>query len=185
MNQGALALPPSAASTFDRPAAPSRRWVRRATTAALGLAVALAIAVAVAASLGYRTEIVLTGSMRPTIAPNDMVLVHGIAARSMRVGDIVSFAAPDQKGIVITHRVRTLRRLAGGRIAVTTRGDANNTSEHWTIAPSGSVARVVATIPGVGAITDWAGNQLLRLLVFGIFGLAALVAALRWVWSRP
>src|SRR4051794_27420766 len=97
------------------------------------------MAVGAAALAGYRSEVVLTGSMRPTLSPNDMVVVHRIAADEMRIGDIVSFAAPHQKGIVITHRVRAIAPARGGRLAITTRGDANNTSEHWTIAPTGSV----------------------------------------------
>lgn len=162
-----------------------RRWASRLATGVLCVVLVLAVAVGIAAALGYRTEVILTGSMRPALAPNDMVIVQGIAAREMRVGDIVSFAAPEQKGVVITHRVRKLGPKADGRIAVVTRGDANNASERWAIAPEGSVARVIGTVPGIGAITNWAGEPLLRVLVFGGFGLAILFFALRWIWRRP
>src|SRR4051794_22245588 len=157
MDAGAFALPPSAASHAEPPTE-ARRWPSRLATVLLCGAVVLAVAIGLAAAMGYRTEVILTGSMRPTLAPNDMVLVHGIAAREMKVGAIVSFQAPEQKGIVITHRVRSLGHTADGRIAVVTRGDANNTSEHWKIAPQGSVARVVGTMPNAGAFTNWAGD---------------------------
>lgn len=186
MELGALSLPPAAPAAAGR-ATPATRAGRlgRASTWLLWGAVALAVAVAVTAALGYRTEVVLTGSMRPAIAPDDMVVVHGIVATEMRVGDIVSFAAPGQRGIVITHRVRSLRPAHGGRIAVVTRGDANSASEHWTIARHGSVGRVVGVFPGVGAVTNWSGSALLRLVVFGSLGLVVLVAGLRSIWSRP
>lgn len=163
----------------------TRSWASRLATGVLALVVTLAVAVGIAAALGYRTEVILTGSMRPTLAPDDMVLVHGIAARDMKVGDIVSFEAPEQKGVVITHRVRALSHAAAGRIAVTTRGDANNTSEHWTISPSGSVARVVSTLPGAGAIADVFGGVWMRLILMTAIGGVALVGGLRWIWSRP
>src|SRR3954451_16163739 len=104
MSGGALALPPSAPTLRKGPAAvaPARR-ISRVATVLLGLAVALALAVGAAAALGYRSEVILTGSMRPALSPNDMVLVHGIRASEMHVGDIVSFAAPGQHGVVITH----------------------------------------------------------------------------------
>jgi len=185
MDLDALRLPP-AAPAAARPAAVGRRTrLGRLSTALLWGAVALAVTVVVAGALGYRTEVVLTGSMRPALKPGDMVLVGGIAAADMRVGDIVSFAAPGQHGIVITHRVRSLRPAARHRIAVVTRGDANSASEHWTIGRDGHLARVITTLPGVGAVTNWAGNALMRLLVFGALGLLALVAGLRWVWGRP
>lgn len=186
MDTGALSLPPAASAVAaGRAQAGTRSRLGGLSSWLLWGAVALAVAVVAAAALGYRTEVVLTGSMRPALAPNDMVVVHGIAAGEMRVGDVVSFAAPGQRGIVITHRVRSLAPARGGRIAVVTRGDANTASEHWTIARTGHVARVVGTLPGLGAVTNWAGNPLLRLLVFGGLGLIALVAGLRWIWSRP
>lgn len=183
MDGGALALVPSASPVTERPV--GGRWSRRLTTGLLWFAVLLAVVVAGAALLGYRSEVILTGSMRPTLAPNDMVVVHRIAATDIRRGQIISFASPTEKGIVITHRVRAVSPLPDGRLAVVTRGDANNTSEHWRIARSGSVGRVVATLPGLGGVTDWMGDPLRRLLVFAGFGLVALIAGLRWVWSRP
>ena len=181
IDHGALALPASAPAGR----AARRGALARASTVLLWGAVALAVAVAVAAAAGYRTEVVLTGSMRPALAPNDMVLVHGIAASEMKVGDIVSFAAPEQQGVIITHRVRSLTPASGDRIAVVTRGDANTASEHWTIARGGSVARVFGTLPGAGAITNWAGNPSTRALVVALLGLIALAGGLRWVWRQP
>ncbi|MCW2967202.1 MAG: peptidase signal peptidase [Solirubrobacteraceae bacterium] len=183
MDAGALTFPPATRSTTgERSAArrPRRGWVANVL---LGGAIALAVAVAVAAVFGVRTEVVLTGSMRPAISPDDMVVVHRIAASQMRRGDIVSFAAPNEPGIVLTHRVRSLSPTPTGRIAVETRGDANNTSEHWTIDRTGSVARVIATIPRVGALTDWTGQPLVRILLFAVLGSILLAMGLRRVWS--
>ncbi|MCW2991678.1 MAG: Signal peptidase, partial [Solirubrobacterales bacterium] len=77
---------------------------------------------------------------------------------------------------------RSIRAAGAGQLAVETRGDANNTSERWTIAADGTVARVIQVLPGVGAITDWAGDPTLRLIVIGLLGGLLLCLGLRWVW---
>ena len=190
MDHGALTLAPAAPAQAHAPAqrvgaARARGYGGRVATVLLAGAAALAVAVAVAAAFGVRAELKLTGSMRPAIAPNDLLVVHRVAAAEMRVGDIVSFASPAGNGMVITHRVRALHRAPGGRIAVVTRGDANNTSERWTIAARGTVARVIAVLPQVGRLTNWAGNPTARLAVFLTLGLLMLAAGLRRVWRRP
>lgn len=172
-----LAVAPAAAIA-DR-----RAWADRAASAALAVAVFLAAVVAVAAASGLRTEVILTGSMRPTLSPDDMVLVHHIDASQMRVGDIVSFQSPENPDMVITHRVRAVRARPGGMLAVVTRGDANNTPERWTIARTGSVARVVATIPLAGRLTAWTGDPVARTALFALLGLGLAGFGLRKVWS--
>lgn len=160
------------------------RWGGRAATALLCLAVALAVAVAVAAAFGVRTAVVLTGSMRPALAPNDLLLTQRVAARDVRPRQIISFSDPERPGMVITHRVRSIAPARDGRLAVVTQGDANNTPERWTIAPDGTVARVIGVVPKVGAVTDWARDPLLRVLVIGLLGALVLAGGLRWIWRE-
>jgi signal peptidase len=183
MDAGAFTVPPAPRVAESRPAPAAPGRAGRAATGLLWLAVALAVVVGIGAAMGVRTAVVLTGSMRPALSPNDLIITRQAKAADVRAGEIVSFASPTQPGIVITHRVRSIRPAAGGRLAVVTRGDANNTPEKWTIAPEGTVARVVGTVPRIGAITDWTRDPTLRLLVFGLFGGMALVVGLRWVWK--
>jgi signal peptidase len=147
-------------------------------------ALALAVVVGAGAALGYRGEVILSGSMRPHLQPGDLVVVQKIAPAQMRVGDVVSFKAPNRGGITITHRVRSLRTAHDGRIFVVTRGDANNNPERWSIARSGSVGRVVATVPKAGYVTRWIAGRTVRLLLLVAVGAAMLIVGLRWAW-RP
>lgn len=185
MDAGAFTVPPAPRVAEGRPVTASTGWSSRAATALLCLALALAVAVGIGAAMGIRTAVVLTGSMRPALNPHDLLITEQTAARDVRAGAIISFAAPGQPGVVITHRVRSIRAAANGRLAVVTRGDANNTPETWTIARAGNVARVVGVVPGIGAVTDWAGDPTLRLLVFGLLGAMLLAMGLRWVWRGP
>lgn len=178
----------SAFSVAPAPAAPARplrggrRWPSRCASGLLYVSIGLALVVALAASFGLRTAVVLTGSMRPALAPDDMLLTKRIQAAEAKPGDIVSFAAPQAKGVIITHRVKRIAPAAGGQLAFVTQGDANNAPERWKIRPEGSMGRVVGVIPGVGALTGWTGDAAMRLAVFGFIGLLLLAYGLRWVW---
>jgi signal peptidase I len=151
------------------------------TTGLLAVAVLLAIVVGGGTLAGYKGEVVLSGSMRPAIQPGDLVIAKRMTAADIRPGQIVSFAAPDRHGITITHRVRSVSRTPAGDVAVVTRGDANNTSEHWHVAPGASVGRIDAIVPKVGLATRWAATGTGRLIVFGLIGAFALLNGLRWV----
>ena len=52
---------------------------------------------------------------------------------------------------MLTHRVVGMRR-AGGHYWFITKGDANNTPEHWRVAVGGEIGRVVYTVPWVGHV---------------------------------
>lgn len=179
-----VSVAPAAAADAAAARVGAGGWARL-TTGLLWGSVILALVVAGAAAFGVRTAVVLTGSMRPALDPNDMILVRATTASDVRARQIVSFAAPDGSGAVITHRVESVSPAPGGTLAFVTRGDANNTSERWTIDASGSVGRVVGVLPGVGAVTAWAGDPAMRRGVFGLLGALLLALGLRWIWRRP
>lgn len=177
-----LSVAPRAATAAPRVRAGG--WARL-TSVLLWGSVILALVVAGAAAFGIRTAVVLTGSMQPALDPDDMILVRATTAGEVRPGQIVSFSAPNGSGAVITHRIESIGPAPGGDLAFVTRGDANNTSERWTIDPDGSLGRVVGVMPGVGAATTWTGDPALRFAVFGLLGALLLVLGLRWIWRRP
>lgn len=157
------------------------RLASRAASAALALAVLLALVAGTAAILGYRGEVILTGSMQPALHPGDLVVAQRVTAGRLAVGDIVSFRS--RSGITITHRVRTIVRGRDGRLRIETRGDANSVSEHWVVPPGSQVGRIVLTVPHLGSVTRWTGSTTGRLIVLGaITGLGAAIL-LRRIWS--
>lgn len=155
----------------------------RLTTGLLVLSVLLGAVVAAGFAFGYRGQVVLSGSMRPALAPGDMIVAHEISATEIRAGQIISFAAPGD-GRTMTHRVTSARATGSGMVAVVTRGDANSTSEHWKIATTGTVGEIVATIPKVGYATRWAASPDTRILVFSVIGLLLLALGLRSIWRN-
>ncbi len=90
------------------------------------------------AILGYRTAVVLTGSMEPAIRADDLVIVH--RQETYSAGDIIMFRSGAN---TTTHRVTEVT-AEGYR----TKGDANNTADADTVPPADVLGRVVLTLHG-------------------------------------
>jgi signal peptidase I len=102
-----------------------------AGNAALVMAVVMLLGLGLGPALGlYRTVTVLSGSMRPTFAPGDVILVTPEPARDLRVGQVITYQIPVDGRRVETHRVVRILR-AGDEPIVQTRGDANNAPDPW------------------------------------------------------
>lgn len=164
---------PSSTIALDRRAA---RSPAAAVLDKLVVGAVVAVSVAVAAALvlvllGFRPLVVRSGSMIPTYQIGDIVLVEQIPARQLVEGDVVSLEYFPDFGESMTHRVRSAQVLPEG-VQVETRGDANDTSEHWSVPADAYVGRVVARIPALGAPATMVRNAL------GPAALAVLVVAI-------
>jgi len=88
-----------------------------------------------------------TRSMYPALAPGDQVIVRGISAAEVRVGDIVvMFAGQARDGTATTWLAHRLieRRAANGSVCLVTKGDNSDVADApWTEAQLvGSVVAV-------------------------------------------
>lgn len=141
-----------------RPARPQTRPPRRRTLlilreAVLWLVAAMGVAsiglFVVCTAAGVRPEIVVSGSMEPTLPTGSLVLAQPVPADQLAVGDVVSVERPEGRGLV-THRVVSVTDAAHGHRELTLKGDANATADPvtYTVAEAG---RVVWSMPLVGA----------------------------------
>lgn len=122
---------------------------------------------------------VLSGSMRPGIHEGDVAVTKRTAVTSLHVGDIIVFTPPDSK-VAKVHRIHTLEKLAGGKIAVTTKGDFNKQVDPWgKIIMKGDTFKVAFVIPKVGWFV--ANNGMRWLIVGFVFIGAAFIT--RWTWQ--
>jgi signal peptidase I len=133
----------------------SRRTAGRLAAVVTWIVLAAAVAVLAVLAigphlLGYETEAVLSGSMVPTFAPGDAVVVTSEPAAAVRVGQIISYHIPIGDHHVETHRI--VRIVSGGaHPVVITKGDANAAADPWRaklIAPR--VWHVRAVVPHLG-----------------------------------
>ncbi|HEX8086512.1 MAG TPA: signal peptidase I [Solirubrobacteraceae bacterium] len=149
--------------------------------ALLAALIAGVIVVAGGAALGVAPHVELSDSMAPTLRAGDVLWLDRIAASDAKVGDVVAFDDPDRHAVVL-HRVQRIR-ADRDRLAFTTRGDANNASERWSVPRDGRLGRYVGVrIPEAGrAVSALAGVALAVIAAVSGFLLAAL--ALRRIWS--
>lgn len=166
-----------------RPLGRARRFVRPALLFAVAFALAIAAAVTAPTLLGHQSFVVLSGSMEPAISTGDIVVVEKIAPTEARIGDVVSFRSPDVPGKIITHRVVDVR-AARDELRFLTKGDANNATEQWSIARTGTIGRAQYRVPKLGYVTNRVGSAYGRLAFIVVPALLLAVIELRRIWSR-
>ena len=95
--------------------------------------------------LGFGTAVVITGSMKPEINENDLIVIH--EEDSYEVDDIITYRGNTTP---VTHRVIEKGSDEIGEYYVT-QGDANNTSD-GKIYSERVVGKVVLVLDGVGGV---------------------------------
>jgi signal peptidase len=125
--------------------------VRTALALVCGLAAMAFVLLAIGPRLDwFRPLTVLSGSMRPTFSPGDLILVRPQPLDDVRVGQVLSFRVPVGAHQVQTHRVIELVR-GGAHPIVRTQGDANTRPDPYTAELHGEIVwRQTAVIPYAG-----------------------------------
>jgi signal peptidase len=101
--------------------------------------------------VGWRPQVVLTGSMEPRIHPGDLVLAAPVSPTAIQPGQVALFRDPAHPQRTLVHRV--VRRDDAGDLI--TRGDAN-AIEDSTPVPVGNVRGLARLrIPWVGLPVVW------------------------------
>lgn len=119
--------------------------------------------------MGFSVLRVLTGSMKPEIPEDSMLLVQKVDAASLQVGDVISFFSPDPSlnGALNTHRIVDIAE-ADGSLQFTTKGDANLIEDQYPVDESRVVGKVIFVSTRLGKLLRLISNPL-------VFGLAVLV----------
>lgn len=173
-------------------------WSRRRSFWAVPAQIATMLCIAVVATMTilmlaltigprffpYQVYSVLSGSMEPTLHVGAVAIVLPVTADQLRVGDIITFAHPERKETLVTHRIYEMKDDDKERV-ITTKGDANNAPDGWAIiAPdSASGWRYAFTIPYAGYLLAWFQSPLGRILVLGVPCFAFAVVALIDIWK--
>lgn len=133
---------------------PVRRALKGFATAFFVLAVAAFLLLAIGPRfMGYQTSTMLTGSMSPLINPGDVVVTIPVPVDDVKVGDIITYHIPVEDHRVETHRIIDMDTTSEGKVAVQTKGDANNGKDPWIATLDGrTVDRHVATVPYLGTV---------------------------------
>lgn len=160
---------------------------RLATTASLwlvgGFLFGVCAAVTIPHLFGFRSLVVLSGSMTPTLGVGDVVVVRQISPAEARVGDVVTFRDPTRGDRLVTHRVRSVE-LQAGIVRIETKGDANSGVEDWEVQATGTIGRAQYRVPEVGYLLFWIRGRFGRLMLVVIPALMLGAYELWRIW-RP
>lgn len=95
--------------------------------------------------LGYRSFLVQSGSMEPTIMTGDIIVIHGQSNYVLR--DVITFK--DSGDRIVTHRVAEINQ-ENGMTKISTKGDANRSEDFDNITYDRILGKVVFVIPKLG-----------------------------------
>ena len=129
-------------------------------------------------SIGGNTPlIVLTGSMDPTIKAGDLIVTKKIAAKDVKVDDVISFFDPEGNGSsIVTHRVIGIEiDETSGEIFFRTQGDNNDIADMTPVPERNLVGRWEGTrFWGLGYVVLFTQSTvgiivIIAVIVVGIF----------------
>ena len=108
--------------------------------------------------LGYKSYIIKTNSMEPTISINDVVITKKVKKEKIKKGDVITFL---QDGEVITHRITQIEDNGN----YTTKGDNNNIEDIFKITYENIEGKHILTIPYLGKIVQALDNKIVFLII--------------------
>lgn len=77
--------------------------------------------------LGYRSYMVVTGSMEPNYNIGDLIIIKDTPVEDLKIGDVINFVSHNGKD-TITHRITEIVEENGKKL-YKTKGDNNNTED--------------------------------------------------------
>ena len=122
--------------------------------------------------------VVLSGSMQPTIAAGDVVVVANTPPERVESGDVMAFDRIEGDDKRTTHRVVEVVERDGDRF-FRTQGDANEEPDSRLVPADAVIGTVQFTIPYVGRLFSFASSDTGVLLFVAVPGFL-LVASELW-----
>lgn len=120
---------------------------------------------------------ILSGSMEPGFSVGGVVVTETVPTSSLKVGDVAVFYPPFEHTASYVHRIVTLSRKDGVS-TITTKGDANLTTDPWIVTLKGKSAYLARfTLPLLGYAAVWVHSPEGRyyLVVIGLILLFVLI----------
>lgn len=107
---------------------------------------------------GYKSYIIKTNSMEPTISIDDVIITKKLDKENIKLGDVITFL---QNGEVITHRITKIDENG----EYTTKGDNNNIEDTFKITYDNIEGKHILTIPYFGKIVQVLDNKIVFLVI--------------------
>lgn len=165
------------------------------SAAVLVVTVGIALAtIVVPKLLGAAPYTVLTGSMRPTMAPGALAIVAPLDAADIRIGDVITYQLTPGEPEVVTHRVVGINAASDGGRTYVTQGDANTSPDAEPVIEAQIRGKVAYSVPLMGHVNS-ALNSKTRsnalvlgagaLIVYGVWQIGSEVRSKHQRTERP
>ncbi len=130
--------------------------------------------------MGYKLMWVLTGSMRPSIEPGDLVIVKDIKPEEVQVGQVITFKRDNST--LITHRVVDV--IDEETIMFKTKGDANNVADSNLVQTSQLVGSLKWIIPKGGYVMNYMQTPKGLISFISFVGILLIIPELKTILSN-
>jgi signal peptidase I len=174
---------PVAVQDHRGPKAVALLLLDRAAILLMGVVSAIAVGSLMLVLVGYRPVVVRSGSMVPTIAIGDVVILEQVRAGDVQPGEIVTLDDPYGGGESITHRTRSVSSV-DGRLVLETRGDANAVSEYRSMPADALIGREVQIVPKIGAVVSDVNSAVTRSSLIALAAALVVVPAVAGLFRR-
>jgi signal peptidase len=131
------------------------------------MAILVAVGIFVGPKVGWEVDAVYGGSMEPAIKLGSLAVIRPVEPETVSEGDIITFAAPTDTSIRVTHRVTQVIDGESGPM-FRTKGDANEDPDAYTVPAENVLGRVWMSVPYAGYFTDFVRSTLGLGLLIGI-----------------
>ena len=101
----------------------------------------------------FKTMVVLSGSMEPTIKTGSIVIVK--PSKDYKIGEIITFGLMSKTKTPTTHRIFDIKINAGVPVYIT-KGDANNNPDIKEVLQKDVIGKVLFSIPYLGYAVETA-----------------------------
>lgn len=138
------------------------------TTILVTLVVVLAIALVGVRLFGYRTYVVLSGSMEPTYPTGSLLYVKSVDTNTLKAGDPITFMVDENT--VATHRIVEVvpDEEDSTVIRFVTKGDANESIDGTMVHYKNVIGTPVFCVPYLGYVANFIQNPPGKYLAIGL-----------------
>src|SRR3989344_7441934 len=126
---------------------------------------------------GSKLLSVQSGSMAPKIKKGDLVAVNRVPTGQLAIGDVITFASPNNSKKTITHRIVAVPTPKNGGKLIT-KGDANPITDA-PISPKFVLGKVRYNVPYAGKLIDFVRKPLGLVLIIYLPALMVVAGEVR------
>ena len=131
--------------------------------------------------MGFRFEVIRSGSMSPALDAGGLAITRPIDPYSIEMGDVISYHSPSDPDTIVVHRVARIDN--GSPLSFLTKGDANKSLDAYSVPADAVVGQLRLYLPWIGYLVGFAQSLLGYIILLVIPGLLIIYLELNKLWT--